>query len=204
MKTQSLLLGATLICAATAGACRGQRSEDAPVHLNPNMDNQQYVEAQESSLVFADGRGMRPDVPGTVAVGGALQDDGSRRGGVEGRAVADLPVALNDTLLLRGRERYDIFCAPCHDRAGTGQGIVVERGMVPPPSFHIQRARAMPAGQIYTIVSEGVRNMPAYGAQIPPEDRWAIVAYVRALQLSRIGELSDVPGDVADAKGWSK
>ena len=106
--------------------------------------------------------------------------------------------------MARGQRRYDIYCTPCHDRTGTGNGIVVERGLVPPPSFHDARIRAMPPGEIYKVISKGVRNMPSYAAQIPVRDRWAITAYVRALQVARGARLSDVPKDIAESKGWKK
>lgn len=185
-------------------ACRGQRSQDAPIHLNPNMDNQQYVGAQEPSPFFADRRGMRSDVPGTVAVGALKDDDHLYRGLVNGKPATTLPLPLDAALLRRGRERYDIYCSACHDGAGTGDGIVVRRGMLQPPSFHVDRVAAMPVGELYSVITNGVRNMPSYARQIPPEDRWAIVAYVRALQLSRRATLADVPADVAASKGWSK
>jgi len=201
--TSHVLLGLVTL-AIGAASCRGQRSEETPIHLNPNMDNQKYVEAQEPSPFFADGRGMRPEVPGTIPVGGLREDDHLYRGIVAGSPAWDLPVKLDEGLLRRGRERYDIYCSPCHDGAGTGDGIVVKRGMLQPPSFHDERIRAMRVGEIYGVVTNGVRNMPSYAAQIPAEDRWAIVAYVRALQLSRKAKLSDVPEDVAASKGWTR
>ena len=199
----SSVLGLGVIAAGLA-ACRGQQSEETPIHLNPNMDNQQYLQPQEPSPLFADGRAMRPEVPGTIPVGELREDDHMFRGTVGGVPATTLPVELDDALLARGRERFDIYCTPCHDGAGTGQGIVVKRGMLPPPSFHDDRIKAMPVGEIYGVITNGVRNMPSYAVQIPPEDRWAIVAYVRALQLSRSASLSDVPADIAASKGWTK
>ena len=204
MKRSSVPLVSVLALAASAAACRGQRSGDPPIHLNPNMDNQAYLEAQEPSPFFPDGRGMRPEVPGTVPMDGLHEDDHMYRGIVHGHPAQRLPVELDAKLLRRGRERFDIYCAPCHDGAGTGQGIVVKRGMLQPPSFHDDRIRAMPVGEVFGVVTHGVRNMPSYAAQIPAQDRWAIVAYVRALQLSRTATARDVPGDVAASKGWTK
>jgi len=168
------------------------------------MDHQERYEAQAENTFFADHRAQRPEVPGTVAMGSLGEDDLLQRG-LEGGAPAQrLPMPLDRKLLLRGQERFGVFCAPCHDQAGTGDGIVIRRGMVPPPALSDPRLRAMAVGDIFRVLSKGVRNMPSYAAQIPVEDRWAIVAYVRALQVARGGALKDVPPDVVDQKGWSK
>jgi mono/diheme cytochrome c family protein len=145
---------------------------------------------------------MRPPVPGTVAVGEPKQDAHLERGKLGGENASTLPLELDRELLDRGRRRYDIYCAPCHDRTGSGNGIVVQRGLVPPPSFHDARIRAMPVGEIFNVISNGVRNMPSYAAQIPVRDRWAITAYVRALQVARKAGLEDVPADIAGSKGF--
>jgi mono/diheme cytochrome c family protein len=104
-----------------------------------------------------------------------------------------LPVALTRELLLRGRQRYEIFCAPCHDRTGSGAGMVVRRGYRPPPSLHIDRLRDAPIGQLYDVMTRGLGAMPDYAQQVPPADRWAIAAYIRALQLSQRATIQDVP-----------
>ena len=191
------------VAVLTAG-CRGQTSADPPIHLNPNMDDQARYDAQEKNPFFADQRAMRPMVPGTVAWGNLDADDHLYRGRTDGELVTALPdgMTLNRALLERGQERFGIFCTPCHDGAGTGKGIVVQRGMNPPPSYHTDRLRTAPLGYFFEVVSNGVRTMPSYRAQISPEDRWAIAAYVRALQLSRVATLDEVPGDVAAQKGW--
>jgi hypothetical protein len=205
---------ALALAAAGAAGCRGTASESAPIHLNPNMDDQDYVEAQEPFAFFADGRGMRPPVPGTVRRGATpsqrtdilREDDHLYRGRQPGTGGEDfattLPVPLTPTLLARGRERYAIYCALCHDGTGGGDGPVVRRGMVEPPPFDDQRLLAMPVGQLFDVVTNGARNMPPYAAQIPVADRWAIVAYVRALQLARSATLDDVPPDLARERGW--
>jgi mono/diheme cytochrome c family protein len=186
--------------------CRGQVSRDPPIHLNPNMDHQEKFLPQSKSPWFKDSRAMRPQVPGTVAVGELADDDHLHRGLSDGRPAATLPreIQLDRRLLQRGRERYDVYCSPCHDRAGTGDGIVVKKGMLQPPRFSDPRLLAMPVGQIYTIVGAGVRNMPPYAAQIPVADRWAISAYVRALQIARTAGKDLVPPDVRSQKGWSR
>jgi mono/diheme cytochrome c family protein len=103
------------------------------------------------------------------------------------------PFAITRAVLERGRERYDIFCSPCHDRVGNGDGMIVRRGYRRPPSYHIDRLRAAPAGYLYDVITHGFGVMPDYAAQVPVRDRWAIVAYIRALQLSQHAAASDVP-----------
>jgi mono/diheme cytochrome c family protein len=188
------------------GGCRGDLSADPPVHLNPNMDKQQRYLPQEENTHYRDRRAMRPQVPGTVAVGELDADEHMHRGQVDGKPATSLPttVKLDRALLERGRGRYDIYCTVCHDGAGTGNGIAVKRGMLPPPSFHEPRIRVMPLGQLFDVISRGARTMPAYGPQVPVRDRWAIVAYIRALQVSRAATIEDIPADVSASKGWSK
>jgi mono/diheme cytochrome c family protein len=187
------------------GGCRGNRSEQPPVHLNPNMDNVARYDPQEPSPFHRDERAMRPEVPGTVARGSLKNDVHLHRGkGPDGQPASTLPMELSRELLARGRTRYDIYCTPCHGGAGVGDGIVVKKGLLPPPSFHDDRIRAMPVGQIFDVITRGVRNMQPYSAQIPAKDRWAIVGYVRALQAARTASIRDVPADIAASKGWNK
>lgn len=202
MRTRAIVACTALL--AVAGGCRGQSSDEPPIHLNPNMDDQAYYQAQEPSTLFANNMAMRPEVPGTVAVGELREDDHLYRGMIAGAVATTLPMPLTSALLERGRQRFDIYCSACHDRTGTGEGIVVARGMVPPPSFHDARIRAMPVGEFFQVMSEGRRNMPALNAQIPVEDRWAIAAYVRALQLSRAASSVQVPSDILQSKGWQR
>jgi cytochrome c5 len=149
---------------------------------------------QSESKFFADGRTMRMPVTGTVPrervldpvlADGRLPDDSGYVLEVP-KAVADR-FGGADAMLARGQERYGIYCTPCHDGIGEGKGLVITRsGWQPvPPSFHQDRIRQMPDGQLFATISHGVRMMPAYGARIPLEDRWAVVSYVRALQLSQ-------------------
>jgi hypothetical protein len=161
-----------------------------------NMHNQaKYIPLRESEF-FADGTSARPLPAHTVARGFLRADTGGTgvytglaRGG---KPVADFPLPVTREVLLRGEQRYNIFCSPCHDRAGTGRGMVVQRGYKQPPSYHIDRLRSSPVGYLYNVVTEGFGVMPSYASQIPPEDRWAIVAYVRALQLSQSARLADL------------
>ena len=196
----ALLLGAVAL-----GGCRGQSSEDTPLRPIRHMFQQQRFDTQEENGLFPDHRAERPEVPGTVIAGQPRDDDFLYRGVVDGKPAETLPMPLTPQLLQRGRDRYNIYCAACHDGAGTGQGVVARRGLQPPPtSYHDDRLRGQPVGYFYQVISKGVRTMPSYAAQVPPEDRWAIAAYVRALQLSQDAPLEKVPADVRKEKGWSK
>src|SRR5262249_15239466 len=114
-------------------------------------------------------------------------------GKIAGKEADVFPYPVTEAMFRRGRERFDIYCAPCHDRAGRGEGLVVRRGFRPPPSLHIDRLRQAAAGHFFDVMTHGVGAMQGYAEQVPPEDRWAIAAYIRALQLSQHANLSDVP-----------
>lgn len=178
----------TLLVGALAG-CEGNRSELPPVHVFIDMDQQQRFDAQERNDFFADHRAMRPPVEGTVAQGYLKDDDHFYRGrGLDGRLSDDLPaqLELDADLLERGQQRYDIYCAPCHDQAGRGKGPATSRGggfKVQPASFHQERLLPMPLGYYFDVISNGKGTMSSYAAQIPEADRWAIAVWVRALQL---------------------
>jgi len=172
-----------------ATACQGSPFEDPPIHIIPNMDYQQKYEAQERNDFYADGRGMRTPPEGTVARGFAKNDDHMWKGrGLDGRLVDELPdtIEYGPELVARGQERYDIYCAPCHDRVGTGHGIVTTRGggfQVQPANLHQARLKPMPLGHFYDVITNGKGTMLPYASQIPVEDRWAIAVWVRTLQL---------------------
>jgi len=174
----------------------------AAVGCRQDMHDQPKYKPLRESTFFPDGRASRPLVPGTVARG-HLHDDTATATGKRGEAwLADPPTPITQALLARGRERYDIYCSPCHDRVGTGQGMIVRRGFKRPPSFHIDRLRAIQAGYLFDVVGNGFGAMPGYAPQIPVEDRWAIVAYLRALQRSQWATLGDVPaGERAALEG---
>jgi len=172
------------------------------IHIIPDMDNQQRFKAQQANTMFADGRAMRPPVEGTVARGGQRDDDALYRGRTDDGWVTASPVEVSMSLLERGHDRYQVFCSPCHGLAGYGDGIVASRATAlaegtwtPPSSFHTDLVRQRPDGHLFNTISNGIRNMPAYGPQIPVHDRWAIVAYVRALQRSQNATLDDVPAE---------
>lgn len=158
-----------------------------------DMANQPRYEPLEASPFFADGRSARPLVAGTVARGHLHADRHLYTGLMNGEPVTRFPFPLTAAILARGRERYDIFCAPCHDRRGTGQGMVVQRGFPAPPSLHTDRLRRAPVGHFFRVISHGLGTMYAYADRVPPRDRWAIIAYIRALQLSQRARVSDVP-----------
>ena len=171
---------------ALAGCARGCTSSSPPIHLNPSMDNQPKVLAQTSSPFFYDGASMRTPVPGTVPIGGLKEDGAFFTGkGPDGQFVAASPVPVDDALVARGRDRYRIYCQPCHDARGDGKGILFQRGNVPTANLHQDRIVKLPDGQMFDVITNGQGLMAGYRWPIPPSDRWAIVAYVRALERER-------------------
>ena len=164
----------------------------ASVGCRQEMYDQPRYKPLAKSDFFEDGRAARPLVEGTVARG-MLDPFAPAGGGAPGTLATALPVPLTRELLDRGRERYGIFCAPCHDATGAGRGMVVRRGYRPPPSLHVERLRDAPVGHLYDVMTRGLGAMPDYAQQIPPADRWAIAAYVRALQASQRAGIADVP-----------
>jgi mono/diheme cytochrome c family protein len=210
------LIALAMIPPALIAWARTARSDVPRIHIFQDMDVQAKVKPQQigpkradGRSIFADERGMRPPVTGALARGEVV-DDGHYLKGVIGEGWADTfpaqtPVTLR--LLQRGRERFDIYCAPCHGSAGYGDGIIHQRAMklvanpaagngtvwVQPKSLHDPDIRAQPVGQLHNTITNGIRNMAGYGAQITIADRWAIVAYVRALQRSQNAPPEDVP-----------
>ncbi|MCP3958985.1 MAG: cytochrome c [bacterium] len=168
----------------TLGGCwRGCTSSRPPIHPNPNMDIQPKYRAQSASAFFYDGATMRPPVEGTVARGELHEDTAFHTGLDEaGAFVAQIPQEVDESFVLRGQERYDIYCAPCHHERGNGRGILFERAQIPTADLHQERLVAMPDGQMFDVITNGLGLMSGYKYPIPPEDRWAIIAYVRRLQ----------------------
>jgi mono/diheme cytochrome c family protein len=162
-----------LFCVLIAGCTRS------------NMDSQPKYHEYEPGALFRNGRVLQAPPAGTVA-----RDDAARIEEAKTRQ------PLTDQLLARGHAQYDVFCSPCHDRVGNGRGIVVQRGMPQPESFHDQRLRSVDDQHFYDVISNGYGAMYAHGDRIRPRDRWAIVAYVRALQLSQHAAVADMPPDV--------
>ena len=162
-------------------ACR-QDMHDAP-----------RVEPHEASDVFADGQGNRPLVEGTVARGTLSADALLTTGRVDGQLADVFPFPVDRKVLDRGQEKFDTFCAPCHGRTGLGNGMIVQRGFRPPPSFHEERVRTQPVGHYFDVMTNGFGAMLDYRSQVDVPDRWAIAAYIRALQYSQRAPLADVP-----------
>jgi mono/diheme cytochrome c family protein len=154
-----------------------------------NMAEQPRVRTLQPSPVFEDGASARPLVEGVVSTDGVCFTNAPEK--------TSPPPPLTVDLLMRGREVFHISCVPCHGEAGYGDGMVVQRGYPQPPSYHTKRLRAVSDRHIFRVITEGLGKMPPYADQVPdPQDRWALVGYVRALQLSQHGDLSDVPEPV--------
>lgn len=196
--TSTRLLSILFVSTLALSGCRHTTTDKPPIHINPNMDFQEKFDPQEaiSTEMFADGRVMRPKVPGTVARG-FLRDDSRFYYGREpnGDLVQTAPIAITTDVMRRGQERYDIYCAPCHGQAGDGLGPIMtgKFGFVPAPTYHTDEMRAFSDGHFYEVITNGIRTMMGYGAQIPVADRWAIVSYIRALQLGQHATADDVP-----------
>lgn len=159
------------------------------------MADQPRYDPLEASTFFKDGQSARPLPPGTVARGELRLDAHLYQGIVGGVPAKSFPFPVTLAVLQRGQERFNIYCAPCHSRTGDGDGMIVRRGLTRPPSFHSERLREVPPGHVFRVISEGLGAMPNYRQQIPPDDRWAITAYIQALQLSHNSSVADVPAD---------
>ena len=153
--------------------------------LRQAMYDQEKYEPLEKSTFFADGQSWRPQVEGTIARGELREDTHFYEGIVNGELSNVLPIDLNKEVLERGQQRYNIYCSPCHDRTGQGNGIIVKRGLKQPTSFHDDRLKDMPVGYFYDVITNGYGVMYSYASRVPIKDRWAIAAYIRTLQLSQ-------------------
>jgi mono/diheme cytochrome c family protein len=158
-----------------------------------DMFNQPKSNPLSQSDFFQDGAASRPIPPHTVARGNLNNDEAFYTGMIRTNLVTDFPIQITRDVLERGQQRYDIYCMPCHGATGDGNGIVVERGFPAPPSYHIERLRDAPAGHFFDVMTRGYGAMYSYASRVTPEDRWAIAAYIRALQLSEHATLADVP-----------
>jgi mono/diheme cytochrome c family protein len=156
------------------------------------MANQPRIETLETARFFGDGQGSRPQVQGTMARGQSWELTPVTSGKQDDKPLDRNPLPLSFTLLERGRELFDINCDHCHGPAGYGDGMVVQRGFPPPPSYHSDRLRSEPDGRLFEVITEGHGRMPAFRQHLDPPERWAIVAYVRALQLSQYAKRSDL------------
>ncbi|HEX2165230.1 MAG TPA: cytochrome c, partial [Thermoanaerobaculia bacterium] len=177
------IAGLVVLSLALGGCVRGCASPRPPIHLNPNMDDQPRVNALQGSDFFYDGKAMRPPIAGTVAREDAVVPGVFETGLGDAGFAAAVPAAAADAfdvpLAVRGAERYAIYCAPCHGDRGDGQGMLFHRAGVVSADLRIERLRQVPDGHLFAVISRGVGLMPSYAAQVPPADRWAIVAYIR-------------------------
>lgn len=161
-----------------------------------DMQDQPRYKPLAATDFFGDGRSARPEIPDTVARGELHLDQARYTGKVNGVDVTEFPFPITKADLVRGQERFNIFCSPCHGRLGDGQGLVPQRGFRKmPPSYHIERLRNAPVGHFFDVVTNGFGVMYSYASRVPPDDRWRIIAYIRALQFSQAAPLADVPPD---------
>jgi hypothetical protein len=179
-------LATAILGVALLGGCR------------QDMHDQPKLEPFEASAFFQDGRASRPLLPGTVARGELQDDEHLYRGRLNGEPARSFPFEVTREVLERGRQRYAIYCTPCHDATGSGNGLVVQRGMKRPESFHVERLREAPPGYFFDVITNGFGAMFDYADRIEPRDRWAVVGYVRALQLSQNATIDDVPPDARE------
>jgi hypothetical protein len=179
--SKSARLLAACLALAGAGACR------VDMHIQPKYN------PLRPSQFFPDGRSERPVVPGTVAHGQLRTDELRYTGRINGVVADVFPFPITRQDLERGRERFNIYCSPCHDYTGSGRGMIVQRGFQPPPSYHIDRLRQAPVGHFFDVITNGFGNMYSYASRVAPDDRWRIAAYIRVLQLSQHATVADVP-----------
>jgi mono/diheme cytochrome c family protein len=176
------IVGLVAFTVALAG-CR-QDMHDAPRY-----------EPLEASTFFANGQASRMLVANTVARGTLREDTHLNEGKVNGQLATTFPMPVTADVMARGQERFNVFCSPCHGRTGSGNGMVVQRGFRAPPSYHEDRLRNAPVGYFFDVMTNGFGAMQDYASQVPVADRWAIAAYIRALQLSQRATLADVPAN---------
>jgi len=182
---------------------RGMPSTRPPIEVFPDMDHQAKYKPQAESKFFADGRADRQIPAGTVPFGRSanqsdpafLRADDAHYAGknADGSFVKGFPVEVTETMIRRGQGRFEIYCAPCHGKLGDGNGITKSYGMVATPSYHDDRLRTMPEGEIFNTITNGKNTMMPYADKLSPDDRWAVIAYVRALQRAHNARLDDVP-----------
>lgn len=190
LQNRAYVLGWAVLCLFLLSACH-QDMYNQPRYKKP------YMLERGATTIFPDGMVARPRVPNTISQSQVLADEHFYTGQVNGEYVTEFPYPITSEILRRGKDRFTIFCTPCHGRLGNGLGMVQRRGLTPPANYHTDRLRTAPVGYIFNVITNGYRNMYPYGAKIPPEDRWAIISYVRALQLSQNATCDDVPDGVS-------
>lgn len=169
----------------------------ALVGCGQNMNDQPKYQDYSQSTFFKDGASFRPLLPGTVARG-QLRADSLKFAGktADGKWTEELPAPITENTLRRGQERYNIYCSPCHGATGDGRGMIVRRGLSPPPSFHLDRLRQAPVGHYFDVITNGYGAMYPYGYRVQVDDRWAIIAYIRALQLHENVKADSLPSEI--------
>ncbi|MEZ5398567.1 MAG: cytochrome c [Bryobacteraceae bacterium] len=158
-----------------------------------DMHDQPRYRPLQGSSFYPDGRASRPIIDGTVAWGKLKTDTAMYKGKAGNAFISEIPVPVNLALLERGQQRFNIYCSPCHGRTGDGEGMVSQRGFKHPPSYHSDKLRGQPVGYYFDVISNGFGAMASYASRVPVQDRWAIIAYIRALQYSRMATVDDVP-----------
>jgi mono/diheme cytochrome c family protein len=177
----SIRFGTAILGALLAAGCR------------QDMHNQPKYKPLAATDFFGDGRSARPMIEDTVARGHLRLDSARYTGKVSGNPVDAFPFKITLADMRRGQERFNIFCSPCHGRLGNGQGMIPKRGFRQPPSYHIDRLRKAPVGHFFDVATNGFGAMPSYASRVPVDDRWRIIAYIRALQYSDAATMADVP-----------
>jgi hypothetical protein len=188
-----------LVTALTAGllGLRGTMSRKPPLEIFPDMKRQPRLRPQKPNAFFSDNMSSRLQVPGTIAVDAAIDDLPLYTGRIPGSTnfVETNPLPITREVLALGRERYTIFCSPCHSAVGDGNGIATKYGLLRAGNYHDPRLVRMPDGEIFNTITMGKNQMPSYASQVPTDVRWAIIAYIRALERARLATLEDVPAD---------
>ena len=187
----------------SGGRCRARVAKQAfviaaagfAIACRQDMHDAPRYEPLEQSTFFTDGRSARVLVAGTVARGQLREDEHLNTGRTNGMPAAEFPMPVTNEMMARGQERFNVFCSPCHGRTGQGNGTIVQRGFRRPPSYHEERLLNAPVGYYFDVMTNGFGAMQDYAAQVPVADRWAIAAYIRALQLSRRATIDQVPPD---------
>ena len=179
----SILIAACSLSLVALTACRD------------DMHNQPRYKPLAASEFFTDHRSARPEVEGTIARGQLRIDEARYTGKIAGEDINEFPIPITKADIERGQARFNVYCTPCHGRLGDGNGMVVMRGFRQPPSYYSQRLMDAPVGHFYDVVSNGFGSMASYASRVTSDDRWRIIAYIRALQFSESAKLSDVPAD---------
>jgi mono/diheme cytochrome c family protein len=195
-----LIFALSVVMVVAIAGKRGSISRREPIELFPDMNRQPKLRPQNVDTLFEDGRTSRLPIAGTIARGDRYQDVPENTGRVPGTTnfIDTIPVEVNEKMMARGQQRFTINCSPCHGALGDGKGITSKYGMIP-ANLHDKRIVELKDGELFNTITYGKTLMGPYGANVTVEDRWAIIAYVRALQLSQLGTTNDVPEQMRSA-----